>query len=479
VRRALARRRRRLLRPGRLRRPGPRRHDDRRLLPGRLLLLTGLRAATRSRRPARGGSAWAARVGSRAEDARDPDTGSLTAPRRERLSAGEARRIALAAQGLAEPRHAGGHALRRVLGRVGLVQVDSVNVLTRAHELVPFARLGPYPRDLLARAAGYAPRRLFEYWGHEASLLPVELQPLLRWRMERARDDAWGGMRRIAREQPDLVARVLEEVRARGPVAASQLGDRARPRRSGPWWDWTDAKRAIEFLFWSGQASAARRTTSFERLYDLPERVLPAPVLAAPTPAVEDAQRELVRIAARACGVAAERDLRDYFRLPVAEARARVAELVEDGELVPVDVEGWGRTPGLLHRDARVPRRVEAAALVGPFDSLVWERSRVERVFGMRFRIEIYVPKPQRVHGYYVLPFVLGDRLVARVDLKADRREGVLRVPAAHAEPHAPPHTREALRAELALLAGWLGLERAEEPPLRPAPEAVPAAAAS
>ncbi len=353
------------------------------------------------------------------------------------------------------------------MARVGLVQVDSVNVLTRAHELVPFARLGPYRRDLLTRAAGYAPRRLFEYWGHEASLLPVELQPLLRWRMARAQDDAWGGMRRIADEQPGLVARVLDEVRARGPVAASQLSGAERPRPSGPWWDWTDAKRAIEFLFWSGQVTAARRTSSFERLYDVPERVLPAQVLATPTPSVEDAQRELVRIAARACGVAAERDLRDYFRLPVADARSRVAELVEAGELVEVEVEGWGRTTGLLHREARVPRRVEAAALVGPFDSLVWERSRVERIFGMRFRIEIYVPRPQRVHGYYVLPFVLGDRLVARVDLKADRREGVLRVPGAHLEPGAPAHAPEALRAELALLAGWLGLERAEEPALR------------
>jgi uncharacterized protein YcaQ len=339
----------------------------------------------------------------------------------------------------------------------------------RAHELPPFSRLGPYPRDLLTRAAGTAPRRLFEYWGHEASLLPVELQPLLRWRMQRAADDAWGGMRRIAREQPGLVERVLEEVRARGPLAASDLADE-RPRRSGPWWDWSDAKRAMEYLFWSGQVTAARRTTSFERLYDLPERVLPRAILATPTPTVEDAQRELVRVAARATGVAAERDLRDYFRLPTADARARVAELVEAGELVPVEVEGWGRTQAFLHREARVPRRVDARALVGPFDSLVWERSRVERLFGLRFRIEIYVPAPRRVHGYYVLPFLLGDRLIARVDLKADRRAGVLRVPAAHAEPGAPAHTHEALRAELHALAAWLGLERAEEPPLQPAP---------
>jgi uncharacterized protein YcaQ len=274
--------------------------------------------------------------------------------------------------------------------------------------------------------------------------------------MERAADDAWGGMRRIARERPDLLPRVLEQVRVRGPVAAGRLAEEG-PRRPGPWWDWSDVKRAIEFLFWSGQVTSARRGPGFERLYDVPERVLPREVLATPTPSVEDAQRELVRVAARACGIAAERDLRDYFRLPTAEAKARVAELVEAGELLPVAVEGW-RTPGFLWHAARVPRRIAARALVGPFDSLVWERSRVERLFGMRYRIEIYVPRPQRVHGYYVLPFLLGDALVARADLKADRQAGVLRAHTVHLEPGAPPDTEDAVRAELDLMAGWLGL---------------------
>ncbi len=384
--------------------------------------------------------------------------GMSPAPRRERLSAAEARRVALAAQGLAEPRPAapaGGHALRRVLSRVGLLQVDSVNVLARAHFLPLWARLGPYDPALLERAAYRAPRRLFEYWGHEASLLPVALHPLLRWRMARAHAEAWGGMRRVQRERPQLLDDLRAEVRARGPIAAGEL-DGDRPRRAGPWWDWSDVKRALEFLFWSGEITTARRR-GFARLYDVPERVLPPEVLAAPTPSEHDAQRELVRIAARACGVAAERDLRDYFRLGLLEARARVAELVESGELVPVAVEGW-TVPGYLWHEARVPRRVAARALVGPFDSLVWERARTERIFHFRYRIEIYVPAPKRVHGYYVLPFVLGDRLVARVDLKADRQAGVLRVQATHAEPDAPAHTAEALHDELVAMAAWLGL---------------------
>jgi uncharacterized protein YcaQ len=381
-------------------------------------------------------------------------------PRRERLSLAQARRIALAAQGFADPaptREPNGWDLRRVLDRVGLIQIDSVNVLSRAHYLPLFARLGPYPLELLDRASWRAPRRLFEYWGHEASLIPVTLQPALRWRMDRAAHEAWGGMRRVQRDRPELVARVLEEVRDRGPIAASEVVEEEKPARTGPWWDWSDVKRAFEWLFWSGQITSARRR-GFERLYDLPERVLPADVIATATPMIEDAQRELVRVAARSCGVGSEKDLRDYFRLPVAEAKLRIAELVEADELWPVEVEGW-TVPAYLHREARIPRAVSARALVGPFDSLVWERSRAERLFGFRYRIEIYVPKPKRVHGYYVLPFLLGDRLVARVDLKADRTDGVLRVQAAHAEPHAPPETAAELRAELESMAGWLGLD--------------------
>jgi uncharacterized protein YcaQ len=379
---------------------------------------------------------------------------------RDQLSLAQARRIALAAQGFADPPPAGaptGWAVRRLFDRVGVVQIDSVNVLSRAHYLPLFARVGPYDRALMDRGAHYAPRKLFEYWGHEASLLPVGLQPLLRWRMERAHEDAWGGMRRVQEERPELVADVLAEVRARGPVAASELAVEEKPKRTGPWWDWSDVKRAIEFLFWSGQVTSARRR-GFERLYDVPERVLPAQVLATPTPPVEEAQRGLLRVAARALGVGSERDLRDYFRLPTDEAKARIAELVEEGALLPVTVEGW-RNHAYLDPAARIPRRVDASAVLGPFDSLIWERDRVERLFGFRYRIEIYVPAEQRVHGYYVLPFLLGDRLVARVDLKADRRAGVLRVQSAHAEDHAPPETGERLRERLEAMAGWLGLD--------------------
>jgi len=391
---------------------------------------------------------------------------------RERLSLAQARRIALAAQGFGDPRlaHRAGppdlRALKRVVAHTGLLQIDSVNVLVRAHFLPVFSRIGPYPQELVERAAYRRPRALFEYWGHEASLLPVAVQPLFRWRMDDAMDHAWGGMRRVAQDRPTLLRDLLADVAAEGPLTASELAarhDAERPKRAGPWWDWSDVKRALEFLFWSGQVTTATRR-GFERAYDLPERVLPRKVIDTATPTREDAQRELVRRAAASLGVASARDLRDYYRLPAAAAKDRIAELVDTGELLPVSVEGW-RSPAYLHPRARVPRQVRASALLVPFDPLVWERDRTERLFGFRYRIEIYVPAPARVHGYYVLPFLLDEALVARVDLKADRAAGVLRVQGAFGEPDAPPETAERLRAELESMAQWLGLSGIEVVP--------------
>ena len=377
----------------------------------------------------------------------------------ERLTLAVARRIALAAQGftdraptgLPDRRH-----LRRVLGRTQLLQIDSVNVFERAHYLPLFSRLGPYDKALVDRAA-YRDRELFEYWGHEASLLPVAVHPLLRWRMARAEalEEGWGGPLRIMRERPEFVAEVLRRVEQEGPVTAGALHGGATS--GSPWWGWNDTKVALELLFWSGRVATATRR-SFERVYDVTERVLPAEVLAVPTPSREDAQRELVRLAARAHGVATERDLRDYFRLRVEEARAAVVDLVEAGELLPVAVEGW-RQPAYLWVGTAVPRRVPASALLSPFDPLVWERSRASRLFGFDYRIEIYTPAAKRVHGYYVLPFLHDERLQARVDLKADRKAGVLRVLAAWLEPGSDPdHIGSALAVQLRRAADWQGL---------------------
>jgi len=300
-------------------------------------------------------------------------------------------------------------------------------------------------------------REMFEYWAHEASLIPLRLHPHLRWRMARARDEAWGGMVRIARDSPGLVDMVRALVSARGPVGAGAVDVERPAKRPGSMWNWHDGKIALEWLFYAGEVTTATRR-NFERLYDLTERVLPAEVLALPTPSREDGQRELTRVAARAHGIATEPDLRDYFRLRGVESRARVAELVESGELLPVTVPGW-RHPAYLWHEARLPRRVVARGLLSPFDSLVWGRDRAERIFGFRYRIEIYTPARKRVHGYYVLPFLLGDRIVARVDLKADRQAGVLRVQAAHTEDRVPPGAvAEELAPELASMAGWLGL---------------------
>jgi uncharacterized protein len=388
--------------------------------------------------------------------------GTTTRPRRtpESLSRAQARRVALAAQGFLDPPHATPtmRTLLRTVARTGVLQIDSVNVLQRAHYMPLYSRMGPYDVELLHRAAGREPRRLVEYWAHEAAFMPVELWPYMQHRMATAETNAWGGPRSVYARKPELVAWVLREVRERGPVTAREIeGD--LPRSKENWgWNWSETKQALEFLFFAGDVSVARRNAQFERLYDVPERVLPRHVLEHPEPTDAEARLELVRRAATSHGIATAAALRDYYRMKTDAARPAIEALVESGELVPVTVEGLSR-PAYLHRDARLPRRVHARALLSPFDPLVWERARAEHLFDFRYRIEIYVPAHKRVHGYYVLPFLLGDRLAARVDLKADRRAGVLRVLGAFAEATAPDETAVELAAELRRLAAWLGLD--------------------
>ncbi len=378
------------------------------------------------------------------------------------MSHAAARRVAIAAQGLAR-RSAGvtpgKRQLDAVLDRIGLLQIDSVSVLARAHYLPLFSRLGGYDRTLLDDAAWGRKRRWFEYWGHEASLMPVALQPLMRWRMAAAADGdgLWPGLSSFQLEHRDYIRGVRARIAAEGPMGASELDG---AKGVAGWWGWGQAKRALEILFWTGELTASGRR-GFERVYDLPERVLPADILAKPTPKPRDAQRELLLLSARAHGIGSVGDLADYFRISPVVARPLLAELVEDGHLLPVAVEGM-RGTWFLHKDARVPGRVAAQTLLAPFDPLVWERDRVARLFSFQYRLEIYTPAHKRVHGYYVLPFLFGDRLVARVDLKADRAAGCLRVLAAFAEDHAPAGTAEALWEALRRLADWLGLEQIE-----------------
>jgi uncharacterized protein YcaQ len=353
--------------------------------------------------------------------------------------------------------------LRRVVDRIGVIQIDSVNVLQRAHYLPLFSRLGPYPTALLDRAFSRPPRVLWEYWVHQASLTRVELEPYLRWRMARARHETWAGIRSIVTERPELVEWVLDEVRHKGPLTAADI-ETDVPKRDNWGWNWSDTKRALAYLFHSGQITAARRTSSFARLYDLPERVLPAVVVNLPTPPDPEAMRKLVGVAAAALGVATEVELRDYFRMSAVATRRAVGELVEAGDLRPVTVDGW-RLKAYLHRDARLPRRVKASTFVSPFDPLVWERTRSERLFGFRYRIGIYTPAARRVDGYYVLPFVHGDQIVARVDLKADRQAGVLRVPGAWLEAgHTAGDVAPALARALGEMASWLELPEVARP---------------
>ncbi|HEY0216477.1 MAG TPA: crosslink repair DNA glycosylase YcaQ family protein [Cellulomonas sp.] len=400
------------------------------------------------------------------------------------LSLSQARRVALHAQGLDRPRatRTGPVTMRQfqqVVDRVGLLQIDSVNVLARAHLMPTFSRLGPYDVGLLDRASGKAPRRLVETWAHEASFIPPETYAMLGWRRRAYQTQAWGSIREVPVRYSPLVADVRAIIAAEGPITAREVHARfeaEHPRERTEWgWNWSASKRVLEYLFFTGEVASARRNTQFERCYDLTERVLPPEVLAAPEPDDDEALRSLVAVAARAHGVATQRCLLDYFRLRGPQAVRAVQDLLDDGRLVPVRVEGWER-PVLLDPAADLPRTATGRALLSPFDPLVFERRRLEELFGLRYRIEIYVPEAQRVHGYYVLPFLRGENLAALVDLKADRRDGVLRVHAAHLpDPAAGPTTGGGRRGttgtdgpvevaadlavELRLLAGWLGLD--------------------
>jgi uncharacterized protein YcaQ len=377
------------------------------------------------------------------------------------LSNSEARRIALTAHGFNQIRRqedVGPALLRKTINKLGLLQIDSVNVLVRAHYMPIFSRLGSYDRTLLDTVTTSRPKRFFEYWGHEASLLPVEYHPLLRWRMARALrgQGVWRQLEPFAGEKRAEADALLARIEKEGPLAASDLSG---SKASKGMWVWSDSKHALEWLFWAGLLAATHRRDSFERVYDLPERVLPRAIMQAPTPDEADARRGLIARSAMALGVATANDLRDYYRISPSDAQLPIEQLVDDGTLIPVRVQGW-QQQAYLHKDASPGRKLTGAALLSPFDPLVWHRPRTERLFGFRYRLEIYTPAHKREHGYYVLPFLLDGALVARVDLKAERKAGTLIVQQAHLEPGAPRYTAERLMEELRLLASWLGLPR-------------------
>lgn len=385
----------------------------------------------------------------------------------ERLSLSQARRIALRAQGLDAPRPARGapptmRQFQQVVDRLGVLQIDSVNVLARAHLMPAYSRIGAYDTALLDKASGRAPRRLVETWAHMASFVPPETYRLLLWRQRAYLDEAWGTIAEVPLQHTPMVDEIRAIIAARGPVTAREVQESfeaEHPTTRTEWgWNWTVAKRVLEFLFFTGEVTSAGRNGAFERRYDLTARVLPADVLAAPETSREDSLRALVEIGARAHGIGTLRSFADYFRIKLEPAARAVAELVEDGVLSEVTVDGWDEGTIWRHRDATLPRRATGRALLNPFDPLVFERRRLEALFGLRYRIEIYVPEPKRVWGYYVLPFLLGESLSALVDLKADRQAGVLRVQAAHRSPGSQVHVVEELAAELRELAAWLGL---------------------
>jgi uncharacterized protein YcaQ len=373
-----------------------------------------------------------------------------------RFTIDQARRYALAAQGFAEPRPRGRidvRHFRRVVDRVGLIQLDSVNVFSRTHYMPFFARLGPYDRDALD-AWLWGSGELFEYWGHEASLIPSRDHRLWRWRMNG--EFVWKTLEQMRQEHPEYLDEVLAQVRARGPLKTAELHDPGQ-RDGASMWGWSKGKVALEALFMEGKVSTASRR-NFVRMYDLSERVIPEEHFEAADVDREAAQLALLLQAARSMGLAAAADIADYPRIRMPEARPLIERLAAAGDLVEVEVEGFNR-PAYLHPDAVLPRQVTGRALLSPFDNLIWFRDRVERLWDFHYRIEIYVPEPKRVYGYYVLPFLLDGDLVARVDLKTDRQGSALLVKGAFAEPDVDrARVARELRGELETVASWLGL---------------------
>ena len=373
------------------------------------------------------------------------------------LSAAQARRIALAAQGFGRATNAavGIRQLRSTLSRLSVLQLDSVNVFERSHYLPMFARLGAYDKGDLDRLTFGTKGDYTEYWAHEAAVIPIEHWPLFRWRMQYYRDYYAENESAWMHTNDRHIAWVRAELEAKGPLAASQIEDDSRKGKSG-WWDWSDTKRALEYMFRVGDVVSAGRTR-FERTYALAEQRIPGAVLDREVPAT-DAVRELLAMSARAHGVGTLRDLADYYRIKQGPALAAIGELVDTGELVPVTVRGW-KGQAWLHRDAGIPRRIESAALLSPFDPVVWERARAERMFDFHYRIEIYTPEPKRVFGYYSLPVLIDDQLVGRVDLKSDRQARVLRVQSAWREAHAPAGIEERIVPLLEASRAWQGLD--------------------
>jgi uncharacterized protein YcaQ len=385
------------------------------------------------------------------------------AKRLDALSIADARALALAAQGFDAPRPANKATQRHVnslIGRLGVIQIDSVNVLVRSQELPLFSRLGNHDRNAIPKAT--ESQKIFEYWGHEAAHLPIEIHPLFRWKMEAARLGKarhWG-LTSFYDDNKTFVKRMLKHVETNGPTTARELSTRTEKRGANKktWWDWDESKTALEYLFLTGQLMSLGRGTDFARIYDTPERVLPPNILNAPTPTEHSARKQLLVRSVIAQGVATVTDQADYYRQKPAAVKPLIAELLEEGELCAVSVDGWAEN-AFVHRNVKLPKQLHATALLSPFDSLVWCRPRNERLFDFHYRIEIYTPKEKRKFGYYVLPFMMNGQMVGRVDLKADRANNTLLVHSIHTEKGFRRATiDDALNNELRTMAAWLQL---------------------